>query len=121
MADLISLLFTTYGVSAAAGVPVISQILNNSSLIPPLFPNYGIAPSSIFVVRESSLSGPGTPGFHRVVWDLQREPHQRIDRPEWDDQPEFAPTGKYTVTLTYGERKPIKQALDLRHAPGAGD
>ena len=67
-----------------------------------------------------SLSGPGTPGFHRVVWDLQREPHQRIDRPEWDDQPEFAPTGKYTVTLTYGERKPIKQALDLRHAPGAG-
>ena len=67
-----------------------------------------------------SLSGPGTPGFHRVVWDLQREPHQRIDRPEWNDQPEFAPPGKYTVTLTYGERKPIKQALDLRHAPGAG-
>ena len=68
-----------------------------------------------------SLSGPGTPGFHRVVWDLQREPHQRIDRPEWNDQPEFAPPGKYTVTLTYGERKPIKQTLDLRHAPGAGD
>src|SRR5437870_5223081 len=66
-----------------------------------------------------SLSGPGTPGFHRVAWDLQREPHERIERPEWSDQPEFAPPGKYTVTLTYGEQKPIKQTLDLRHAPGA--
>ncbi|PYT19631.1 MAG: hypothetical protein DMG57_44705 [Acidobacteria bacterium] len=82
MADLISLLFTTYGVSAAAGVPVISQILNNSSLIPPLFPNYGIAPSSIFVVRESSLSGPGTPSAPiqrgaRYPVDAERSQHHR--------------------------------------------
>jgi hypothetical protein len=31
----ITLQFTTFGASAAAGVPAVSQILNNSSAIPP--------------------------------------------------------------------------------------
>ena len=46
---VITLQFTTFGVSAAPGVPVIAHILNNSSLTPAGMPNYGIAPSSIFV------------------------------------------------------------------------
>jgi uncharacterized protein (TIGR03437 family) len=58
---LITLQFTTFGISAAPGVPVIAQILNNSSLTPPGMPNYGIAPSSIFVVQGSGLADPGNP------------------------------------------------------------
>src|SRR5579872_374230 len=56
----ITLQFTTFGASAATG-PAVAQILNNSSAIPPGYPNYGIAPSSIFVVKGSGLADPGTP------------------------------------------------------------
>jgi len=63
----ITLQFTTFGATAAAGVPAVSQILNNSSAIPPGFPSYGIAPSSIFVVMGSGLADPGTP----VLQDTQ--------------------------------------------------
>ncbi len=45
---------------AAAG-PTITQILNNSSGTPPGLPNYGIAPSSIFIVTGSDLADPGSP------------------------------------------------------------
>jgi uncharacterized protein (TIGR03437 family) len=57
----ITLQFTTFGVSAAPGVPVIAQILNNSSLTPPGMPNYGIAPSSLFIVQGSDLADLGNP------------------------------------------------------------
>ena len=57
----LTLQFTTFGVSAAPGVPVIAQILNNSSLTPPGMPNFGIAPSSIFIVQGSDLADPGNP------------------------------------------------------------
>ena len=57
----ITLQFTTFAVSAAPGVPVVAQILNNSSLTPVGMPNYGIAPSSIFVVQGSGLADPGNP------------------------------------------------------------
>jgi uncharacterized protein (TIGR03437 family) len=57
----ITLQFTTFGVSVAPGVPVVAQILNNSSLTPLGMPNYGIAPSSIFVIRGSGLADPGNP------------------------------------------------------------
>ena len=57
----ITLQFTTFGISAAPGVPVIAQTLNNSSLTPPGMPNYGIAPSSIFIVQGSDLADPGNP------------------------------------------------------------
>src|SRR5581483_10278053 len=62
----ITLQFTTFG-AAASTAPAVSQILNNSSAIPPGYPNYGIAPSSIFVVKGSNLSDPGTP----VLQDTQ--------------------------------------------------
>lgn len=55
----LSLRFTTFGVTAPAGVPAITQILNNSSFIPAGFPNSGIAPSSLFVVRGTALADPG--------------------------------------------------------------
>jgi uncharacterized protein (TIGR03437 family) len=60
-AGAMTLQFTTFGVTAAPGVPVIAQILNNSSQTPVGMPNYGIAPSSIFIVQGSSLADPGTP------------------------------------------------------------
>ncbi len=41
--------------------PTIKQILNNSSGTPPGLPNYGIAPSSIFIVTGSGLSDAGDP------------------------------------------------------------
>lgn len=64
----ITLQFTTFGASATAG-PVVSQILNNSSVIPPGYPNYGIAPSSLFVVQGSGMSDPATP----VLQDTQAQ------------------------------------------------
>ena len=57
----LTLRFTTFGVTAPAGVPAITQILNNSSYIPPGLPNYGIAPSSLFVVLGRGLADPGGP------------------------------------------------------------
>ena len=46
---------------AVAAVPSITQILNNSSGIPPGLPNYGIAPSSIFIVTGTGLADPSAP------------------------------------------------------------
>lgn len=59
----ITLLFTTFGVSGGgtAGPPAITAIRNNSSNIFAGFPNYGIAPSSIFVIVGTGLANPGTP------------------------------------------------------------
>jgi uncharacterized protein (TIGR03437 family) len=57
---VITLLFTTFGASASTG-PAVAQILNNSSLTPPGMPNYGIAPSSIFILQGTNLADPGTP------------------------------------------------------------
>src|SRR5579862_879791 len=62
----ITLQFTTFGASASTA-PAVSQILNNSSLIPPGMPNFGVAPSSIFIVQGSGLADPGTP----VLQDTQ--------------------------------------------------
>jgi uncharacterized protein (TIGR03437 family) len=54
----ITLQFVTYIAAAPTG-PTITAILNNSSLIPMNFPNYGIAPSSIFVIVGTGLADPG--------------------------------------------------------------
>ena len=78
-----------------------------------------VADSAGKTVRR--LSGPGTPGLHRVVWDLQGDPLVRIPRPEWSDQPEFVRAGTYTVTLTPGEGAALKQKLVVKLAPGVAD
>lgn len=58
----ITLQFVTYGApSGTAGSPTITKILNNSSQISPGLPNYGIAPSSIFIVQGNALSDAGAP------------------------------------------------------------
>lgn len=58
----IRLQFTTFGAPAGAGgIPTITAIQNNSSRVPRGFPNYGIAPSSLFVIVGSGLADPGDP------------------------------------------------------------
>ena len=47
--------------SAPPGAPTITAVLNNSSLIAGGLPNYGIAPSSLFIVRGTGLADPGVP------------------------------------------------------------
>ncbi len=51
--------YTTYGASSSgsgAGTPTITQIQNNYGLIAPGLPNYGIAQSSLFIVKGSNLA-----------------------------------------------------------------
>ncbi len=82
--------------------------------------SFTIADSAGVTVRK--LSGPGTRGLHRVMWDLQAgEPLQRIGRPEWNGQPEYVKAGTYTITFTCGDRPPVKHTLGVRHAPGVAD
>ncbi len=57
----ITLQFVVFGISAPPGVPLISNVLNNASYVPAGFPNYGIAPSSVFAVFGSGLADPGQP------------------------------------------------------------
>ncbi|MGH7742224.1 MAG: hypothetical protein ACRENS_09400, partial [Candidatus Eiseniibacteriota bacterium] len=65
------------------------------------------------------LTGSGSKGFHRVVWDLlPGEPRERIPSQEWGGQPEFAAPGRYQVTLVAGDRTPIVQPLSVRHLSG---
>jgi uncharacterized protein (TIGR03437 family) len=58
-------MFVTFGVpggsGGSTGPPTITQILNNSSGTPKGLPNYGIAPSSIFVVIGTGLADPIDP------------------------------------------------------------
>jgi uncharacterized protein (TIGR03437 family) len=56
----ITLQFITF-ISGTPTVPIISQILNNSSRIQPGAPNYGIAPSSLFIIIGGDLADQGTP------------------------------------------------------------
>jgi len=62
----ITLRFITFIPVVPSG-PTITAIQNNSSSIPAGYPNYGIAPSSIFIVQGSGLADAGTP----VLQDTQ--------------------------------------------------
>jgi uncharacterized protein (TIGR03437 family) len=59
-ASSVTIAFTTYTGGGESGGPTITAILNNSSTVPAGFPNYGIAPSSIFQVQGTNLATPGT-------------------------------------------------------------
>ncbi len=56
----ITVQFTTYGASggAPAGSPTISRIQNNYSNVVAGLPNYGIAPSTLFVIYGTGLASP---------------------------------------------------------------
>jgi len=56
----VTLQYLTYGVSAPAAAPAIATVQNNYSYLLPGMPNYGIAPSSIFIVTGTDLANPGT-------------------------------------------------------------
>ena len=62
---VITVEFTTFGITASAcptgGPPTVTSILNNYSSIPVGFPNYGVAPSSLFVVKGTGLADAGAP------------------------------------------------------------
>src|SRR5579871_1123149 len=65
-ASSITLEFTTFGTTSGgggggAGAPTITKVQNNSSNVPQGFPNYGVAPSSLFIVGGSGLSDPADP------------------------------------------------------------
>jgi len=53
--------FVTFRVAAVAGMPVVNQVLNNSSDTPIGFPSYGVSPSCLFIVTGSGLADPGAP------------------------------------------------------------
>ena len=59
----ITLKFTTFIAPAPPAGPRITAIQNNSSRIPAGYPNYGIPPSSLFVVVGSGLADPGEPAL----------------------------------------------------------
>ena len=44
--------------STGPAPPAITSILNNYGLIPPGFPNYGIAPGALFIIKGSGLADP---------------------------------------------------------------
>ena len=56
----VTLQYLTYGVSAPAAGPAIKTVQNNYSYILAGMPNYGIAPSSIFIITGTDLADPGT-------------------------------------------------------------
>jgi photosystem II stability/assembly factor-like uncharacterized protein len=63
----------------------------------------------------ANLSGPGTPGFSRIVWDLR--PTADLLNAYGGEGRKFVQPGEYTVTLTYGKKKDV-QKLRVTIAPG---
>src|SRR5581483_1324722 len=62
-AGSITLQFVTYATVIPPG-PTITQIQNNSSSIPAGYPNYGIAPSSLFKIVGTGLAADGDATLH---------------------------------------------------------
>lgn len=69
----------------------------------------------------ASVSGPGAPGLHRVMWDLQPERKDRMPRTEWGGQPAYVKPGRYQVKMTYGKEKPVERWLEVKAAPESQD
>ena len=65
-----------------------------------------------------TLSGPGSPGLNRVVWDLlPGEPRTRITRDEHAGQPQFVRPGAYRVTLRAGKGRSHERSLTVKTLP----
>jgi hypothetical protein len=77
-------------------------------------PSFTVVDSAGATVR--TLTGSGTPGFHRVTWDLQGPPEERINRADFDG-PIFVKPGVYTVKMTYGKMKEQKASFRVEQAP----
>ncbi|MFM9996769.1 MAG: hypothetical protein ACKVU4_13330 [Phycisphaerales bacterium] len=72
-----------------------------------------IAITDIAGVNVRTLTGGTRPGLNRVIWDLQREPYDRINDPTYAEQPQFVPQGEYTVTVTRAKEKAVKKVRVL--------
>jgi uncharacterized protein (TIGR03437 family) len=126
--------------SFAAAGPTITQILNNSSGTPPGLPNYGIAPSSIFIVTGSDLAAPGVPALQSsaapglpstlngasitvVVNGVTTYPALYYTSPTQLAAvlPAATPVGAGTLTVTYGGAKAsaniqvVASAIGINH------
>ncbi|MGI8923421.1 MAG: WD40/YVTN/BNR-like repeat-containing protein [Fimbriimonadales bacterium] len=64
------------------------------------------------------LSGPNTPGIHRIFWDLQAEEAERLpNNDEAQGEPIFVPAGEYKATIALGSEKAEEKFL-VAKAPG---
>jgi len=77
-------------------------------------PSFTVVDSAGKTVR--TLTGAGTPGLHRLNWDLQDDPDTRINRADWNG-PVFVKPGTYTVKMTYGKSKEQKASFRVELAP----
>jgi hypothetical protein len=77
-------------------------------------PSFTVVDSAGATVR--TLTGVGTPGVHRVTWDLQGDPDTRMARADWQG-PIFVKPGRYTVKMTFGKMKEQKRDFRVRWAP----
>jgi photosystem II stability/assembly factor-like uncharacterized protein len=77
-------------------------------------PSFTVVDSAGKTVR--TLTGVGTPGYHRVLWDLQGPPEEKINRADFDG-PIFVKPGPYTVKMTYGKAKEQKATFRVALAP----
>jgi uncharacterized protein (TIGR03437 family) len=55
-AGSITLQFTTFQTTTTVIAPTVTAVLNNYSNVPPGFPNYGIAPGTLFLIKGSGLA-----------------------------------------------------------------
>ena len=142
----ITLQFTTFGVSGGGGGgggggtgPTITNVLNNSSLIPAGFPNSGIAQGSLFQILGSGLADSGDATLHdsQAAGGLPTtlsnasitvtsgatvvHPALYYSTPTQIDAvlPSSTPTGAATVTVTYkGTASNVFQIQVVAAAPG---
>ena len=63
----------------------------------------------------ANLSGPGTPGFNRIVWDLK--PTSDLLNGYGGEGSKFIPSGDYTINFNFGKLK-ATQKLHVDIAPG---
>jgi uncharacterized protein (TIGR03437 family) len=60
-AGSISLQFTTFATSATVTPPTVTAVQNNYSYVQPGFPNYGIAPGTLFIIKGAGLAPDAVP------------------------------------------------------------
>jgi len=64
-------------------------------------------------VTIRKLIGAHEPGMNRIVWDLQREPTDRVPDPSRMGAPQFVPPGEYRVTVSLGKARSTKNVTVL--------
>ncbi|HEY6344369.1 MAG TPA: hypothetical protein VIY49_22985 [Bryobacteraceae bacterium] len=134
--QLVSLQYTTYGVTVS-GPPTITQVQNNYSFILPGLPNYGIAPGSLFIISGSNLSSsappvlqssaaPGLPeSLNQTSISVTVNGVTTIPSLYYTSAtqvaavlPSTTPAGTGTITLTYNGQNSAAPIQVVQSAPG---